>query len=459
MNKKYKRTQIISCILAFILVFTNLDFADAFAANSSNSTSGNTDTQTVAAKQDKNGLTRDIIVKYNGTSDNKIDAVIDSVDSNKFEEQYYSRKQKIGIYEIGKKDDLDEIIEDLNNQKYVDYAQPNYPLSIAAVPTDDSFDVQWALYNDGQDVDGNAGRAAVDINAINAWNLTMGDKDVIVGVLDTGVDISHKDLSDNIYINKGEIKNNGIDDDGNGYIDDVSGWDFSNDNPTVYDSSTDAHGTNVSGVIAASANDGGITGVAPKVKILPLKFISGSKGYTSDAIEAIEYARKMGVKIINCSFGGTDDNLALKDAMEKSGILFICAAGNSGKNTAKKPIYPAAFDLSNIISVTAIDSDGLMPSFANYGSDVDVAAPGVCVKSTAPNNKYAYCNGTSISAAVVSGIAALDRSYLPDESISKLKKRITDNVTECAALEDKVASGGRVDAYANSASRGYLYRR
>ncbi len=166
------------------------------------------------------------------------------------------------------------------------------------------------------------------------------------------------------------------DDDGNGYIDDVNGWDFANSDNTVFDSaSEDKHGTHTAGIIAAGANNGGIKGVAPGIKVMPLKFITSTGGYTSDAIEAIEYARTMGIKIINCSFGGSQENYALRDAMASSGILFVCSAGNKGQDTAVYPVYPASLSLPNIISVATINSSGELAGFSNYGADVDIAAP------------------------------------------------------------------------------------
>lgn len=299
-----------------------------------------------------------------------------------------------------------------------------------------------------QEVEGYVGRSTVDINLLNAWNISMGSSKLVVGVLDTGIDIKHQELASNIYTNTDEIPNNGIDDDGNGYIDDMCGWDFSNDDATVYDSATtDSHGTYVAGIIAAAGNNGGIIGVAPDVKVMPLKFISGNVGYTSDAIEAIEYAMNMGVKIINCSFGGTDNNPALKDAMASSGILFICSAGNRGSDTAEKPIYPAAFDIENVLSVASIDNMGLVPDFSSYGKGVDVAAPGTSVISTAPGDAYSYYSGTSVSAAIVSGIAMLVQSKYPNDNVLAIKERIRNSVTKSASLEGVVATGGRVDAY------------
>ncbi len=430
-----------------MIALTNCYVPEAFAANKENRT---IQTKEERIKRGRSNRKTDIIIKYRNASmrDTITKKARKMAKSGKFNQRIYFKKQRVGIYEISETDDLDGIISELNNDPEVVYAQPNYQLKPAASPTDDKLNMQWSIYNSGQKVNGYAGRMTVDINVINAWDKSMGE-DVVIGVLDTGVEITHKELKDNIYTNPGEIKGNGIDDDGNGYVDDVNGWDFSNDDATVYDStSVDAHGTYISGIIAASTYNGGIAGVAPKAKILPLKFISGSTGYTSDAIEAIEYAMDMGVDIINCSFGGTDNNQALKDAMAASGILFVCAAGNRGADVTDKPFYPASFDINNVISVTTIDSKGLVPNFASYGSSVDVAAPGTSIMSIAPGGSYEYYSGTSISAAIVSGIAGLVHSYLPKASVESMKDRILNNVTKSTSLSGKVTTGGRVDAYA-----------
>ena len=455
MKQRVMGTRVIACLLIFILVCTNCFTGRVYAASGSgdksdNNNKGNESVQVKYEKKAKSNQKTDIIVKYK--NDTGKDTIIKSVKSkskaNKLDQKRYFKKQKIGVYEVDTKDDLTTVMEELESDPNVEYVQPNYPLTIESVPTDDKLGMQWSLYNDGQVVEGNAGRATVDIDAMNAWNITMGSSDVIVGVLDTGIDINHLDLQMNIYTNKAEIAGNGIDDDGNGYIDDINGWDFNNDDASVFDStSADTHGTYCAGIIAASADNGGVVGVAPKVKILPLKFINGTTGYTSDAIEAIEYAKNMGVKIINCSFGGTDDNPALKDAMLNSGILFVCSSGNGGNDTANKNIYPAGFDINNVISVTSIDSNGIIPSYANYGANVDIAAPGTSIISTTPGNKSEYYSGTSVSAAVVSGIAALIKSSIPSKTTDGIKKQILDYATPANALSGKVVTGARADAF------------
>ncbi len=402
---------------------------------------------TVISHQEKT----EILVKYKNTgNETKIKSnLAKKAKPKKFQSKKKYSKSKMELFEIAENDDISKVVEELKKDPEVEFAQPNYKLEVFAAPADPMFNNQWGLQNNGQEIEGEEGRSAVDINAVNAWNLTRGSASVVVGLLDTGVDINHKDLKDNIYVNTAEIPGNNIDDDENGYIDDVNGWDFvHNDNTTYDDAKLDFHGTHVAGILAASTDSEGITGVAPKVKVLPLKFINGNWGYTCDAIDAIEYAMKMGVKIMNCSFGGTDDNFALKDCMVNSGILFVCAAGNRAADVAVSPVYPACFDIPNVLSVASIDSKGVLSPYSSYGSKIDVAAPGVNILSTTPGNSYDYFTGTSAAVPYVTGIAALLKSYLPGQSITQISQRIQDNVVPCANLNGKVSSGGRADAYA-----------
>ncbi len=411
--------------------------------------------QTGTGKQQEVFMKREkteILVKYKDSAKNKNskDSVKNKLKLSKLETKVERKASKVDLLEIDEKDNIDTVIQELRKDPNVEYVQPNYKLNIMAAPSDPRFTEQWSLLNNGQEIEGQKGRANVDINALPAWDLTKGTATTVIGVLDTGIDINHEELKNNIFVNTKEIPNNGIDDDLNGYIDDVNGWDFANGDKTVYDSSeTDLHGTYTAGIIAASANNAkGISGVAPNVKILPLKFINGDTGYTCDAIGAIEYAMSMGVKIINCSFGGTDNNYALKDAMKNSGILFIAAGGNRGGDVATLPVYPACFDIPNVLSVAAIDSYGVLASFSSYGNKIHVAAPGINVLSTTPGNDYDYFSGTSVSAPIVTGIAALVDSYLPNKSYLEIADRIKNNVTACTNLQGKVTTAGRVNAFA-----------
>lgn len=393
---------------------------------------------------------KELLIKYKdlNKADNIKSKLKDRLELSKLDLKKRIKRLKLELVEISDKDDINKVLDELKKDQSVQYAQPNYKLSFSSVPNDQSFSEQWALQNTGQTVNGQAGVAGIDINVINAWNITEGSLSIIVGVPDTGIDITHNDIADNIYVNSDEISGNGIDDDGNGYIDDVNGWDFFNQDNSVFDAVyDDTHGTQIAGIIAAGMNNGGIVGTAPYAKILPLKFINGTYGYTSDVIEAIEYAKAFGVKIMNCSWGGEGENAALKDAMQNSNMLFVCAAGNSGVDLSTSSFYPAAFGLPNTISVAAIDNKGDLASFSNYGSKVDIAAPGVNILSTIPVNSYSLASGTSSAAAYVTGITALLLSYDDNLSPEDVKAKILQNTQSLPQLSGKVNTGGMVKAY------------
>lgn len=393
--------------------------------------------------------TKEILVKYKDAAraENVKKTVKSNLKLSKLDLKKRSLKSRVELLEIDQKDDINKVLEELKKDQDVLYAQPNYKLFTNALPGDEKFSEQWGLLNDGQAILGQVGTAGVDIDAVEAWDITKGSPNVLVGVLDTGIDISHADLKDNIYKNLNEIPNNGVDDDNNGYIDDYNGFDFINNDSTVFDSSSsDTHGTHVAGIIAADDNSKGVVGVAPNVKIMPLKFINGNYGYTSDAIEGIEYAKAMGIKILNCSWGGPDYNPALMDAMQNSDILYVCAAGNSGANVSSTPIYPACFELPNIISVSALDNMGMLASFSNYGDKVNIAAPGVNILSTLPGGTYGNYSGTSMAAPFVSGTAALLKSSKPAKTANEMKANIEQSVTVMGSLAQKTKSSGMLNA-------------
>jgi Subtilisin-like serine proteases len=307
----------------------------------------------------------------------------------------------------------------------------------------------WGLNNTGQPVNGVSGTPNMDIDGLQAAAITGGDPAVVVAVIDDGVDFSHPDLAARAWTNPGESgpdglggqkETNGIDDDGNGYIDDVHGWDFCNNDNTVHDFDHDFHGTHVAGTIAASLDGQGVVGVAPNVTIMALKFLDDDPtkdcGLTSMAIEAIVYARSFGVTISNDSWGGNGprpvagqpspygDFQPLYDAIRDSGMLFVAAAGNSlgggiDNDRDPSPAYPASFDLPNIVSVAAADRDGGLADFSNYGhTTVDIAAPGVDILSALPADSiypvgWGYLDGTSMATPHVTGVAALIASRMP----------------------------------------------
>lgn len=261
--------------------------------------------------------------------------------------------------------------------------------------------------------------------------------DVIVAVIDTGIDIYHSAYSERIFVNENEATD-GEDNDSNGYTDDVYGWDFINNTDQSGISLDSNHGTHVTGLIAGSE-----IGEGTNAKILPLKVFENGTAYTSDIINAIEYAENMGAKIVNCSWGTTTENPALEQAIEGSDMLFVCAAGNSAANSDEMPVYPASYELDNVISVGAINDRDYLAYFSNYGSNVDLTANGYNVYSTFVNNGYGVMNGTSMSAAYVTGAAA----GIYSESAAATKNRLLSSCDMVSTLTDKIDQGRRINYY------------
>ncbi len=301
--------------------------------------------------------------------------------------------------------------------------------------------------------------ADIDIDAKEAWDTLSDDGDeVIIAVIDTGVDYTHEDLKDSVWTNTSEIAGDGIDNDKNGYIDDVYGWDFYNDKAFEVGKNTSEyeHGTHVAGIMAASLNSKGIAGAVgdANVKVMSIKVLGGKdgSGEAEDVIAAIEYAEKMGASICNLSFGTQEYSAKLYETIKASDMLFVCAAGNGsrtsyGDNTDNIPCYPASFNLDNIISVANLTYDGTLDASSNYGkTSVDIAAPGSYIISTLPNDSYGYFSGTSMAAPYVSAVAALVYSDREVE-LSKVKEIILGSVQKLDSLKNKVVSGGMVNAY------------
>ena len=318
--------------------------------------------------------------------------------------------------------------------------EPDLPMwNVDATPNDPSYGSEWGLHQAND----------VDIDAPEAWDLQTGSSNVIVAVTDTGVDINHPDLAGQIWTNPGETPGNGIDDDGNGLVDDVNGWDFYNDDSSVYDPSEgDEHGTHVAGTIGARTNNGlGIAGVNWGVTLLPCKFLGPFGGWTSDAIDCINYVVGEGVQVINASWGGGSYSQSLKDAIDNAGnngVVFVAAAGNSNQNTDVYPHYPSSYTSSNLISVASISSSGARSSFSNYGAvSVDLAAPGSSVLSTVPGG-YQYFSGTSMATPHVAGVAALVTSS--GVSGDDARGAILDGAVPISAMSGITTTGGLLNA-------------
>jgi subtilisin family serine protease len=333
----------------------------------------------------------------------------------------------------------------------VEYAEPNY-YRRASVTTDDTyFNRLWGLHNTGQYVHGTSGTPDADIDAPEAWDITTGSSDIVIAVVDTGIDYSHPDLSDNMWSNTGETPDNDIDDDGNGYVDDVRGWDFfDTDNKDPMD--LHGHGTHVAGIAAAEGDNAiGITGVCWTARIMPLRFLDENGiGTVADEILAIDYAIANGAHIINASFGSDTYSQSEYNAISRAnseGILFVTAAGNDSLNNDTSPFYPASYNLPNIISVAATDQDDNLTWFSNYGpTTVDVGAPGVNIYSTSPGMNYQYMHGTSVATPHVAGLAALIWGYNSSLTHNEIKGIILNGVDIKPTLSGKTFTGGRINA-------------
>jgi subtilisin family serine protease len=341
----------------------------------------------------------------------------------------------------------------------LEFAEPNYLKFPAFVPNDIYFGEMWGLNNSGN----TGGVADADIDAVEAWDITRGSPAVVVAVVDTGVDITHPDLQQNIYFNPNEVLD-GIDNDGNGLVDDINGWNFTasgNGNAQVNDTS-DSHGTHVAGTIAATgSNQMGVTGVAPLVKILPVKVLSDYGGFISDYVRGLDYVVSMGAKIVNISLGGPTYSRAEENAiarLEAAGVLVVVASGNDGYDLGFYEDYPTNFPNENILAVLATNSRDQFATYSNYGYHVDVGAPGSDILSTIAGGVYEYYSGTSMAAPHVAGVASLVQSVNPGLNAVQIKSAIMSTVDPLPSLTGLCISGGRVNAFnAVLASAGSLF--
>ncbi len=272
-----------------------------------------------------------------------------------------------------------------------------------------------------------------DSEADWAWTNNMHGQGVMVGVVDSGADKNHPQLKNQMYTNPGEVID-GIDNDENGYVDDVNGWDFVHWTPEI--TGDTLHGTHVSGIVLADHGVAGMKGVAPAAELLPLKFIDGNAGFLSNAIYAIDYAVNLAKKankplVVNASWGGSDCSLSLRAKMDEfktRRVLFAVAAGNNGRNISTTPIYPAVFNLESQITVAAHSARDVLATFSNYGPKVDLSAPGLDIFSLAPSGKYVRLDGTSMATPFVAGTAALLWGAYPNATTAQVRKAIFDSV-------------------------------
>lgn len=340
----------------------------------------------------------------------------------------------------------------------VKYAEPDYIVYRTATPNDTYFGqgLMWGLHNTGQTVNGDPGTAGADINAPEAWDVTTGLSTTVIADIDSGVNYNHPDLIANRWVNPGEIAGNGIDDDSNGYIDDVFGRDFVNNDSDPIDDN--GHGTHTSGTFGAVGNNGvGVVGVNWSCKIMALKFLSASgSGPTSGALAALNYAVNKGVKVSNNSWGGGGFSQGMLDAINASaamGHVFVAAAGNGGfdqvgDNNDSVPFYPSSYNAASIIAVAATTNEDARASFSNYGANsVDLGAPGVNILSTYQDG-YAYSGGTSMACPHVTGVVALVQGQHPTWTAAQVKQQILSTVRPVASLSGITVTGGVLNAFA-----------
>ncbi|OYT70638.1 MAG: hypothetical protein CFK52_10390 [Chloracidobacterium sp. CP2_5A] len=354
----------------------------------------------------------------------------------------------------------DAFLERLRKHPSVEYVEPNYVYKIGDTrPNDPDFAEQWGHFNDGQPIKGGQrGTPGVDAAVLAAWDVTTGSRDVVVAVIDTGVDYAHEDLADNMWVNEGEIPDNGIDDDGNGIVDDYYGYNAVGNSGNPMDDN--GHGTHCAGVIGAKGdNSAGIAGVNWDARIMALKFLDANgRGTLNDALECIDYAiamkqRGVNVRVLSNSWGGGGYSRALEDAIRAANandMLFVAAAGNSGTDNDRLPHYPASYAVANVLSVAALSPDDKLAPFSCYGKKtVHLAAPGVDVYSAVPvsvfGQGYKHFSGTSMATPYVAGAAALVLARNPALPVKQLKGRLLRSVAPVAALDGRLATGGRLN--------------
>ncbi len=360
---------------------------------------------------------------------------------------------RLAVVKLAAGADVEQAIAELSKDPGIAYAEPNYIVKAIATPDDPSFPDLYGLHNTGQ----TGGTADADIDAVEAWDDSVGSADVVVAVIDTGIDYNHEDLAANMWTNPGEIAGNGVDDDGNGVIDDVHGFNAINGSGDPFDDHY--HGTHCAGTIGAVGNNGvGVAGVNWESQIMAIKFLDeGGSGTNEGAISAINYAiarRSDGVnlRVLSNSWGGGGFSQAMLDAINEAGaadMVFVAAAGNFASNNDGDAFYPASYDAPSIISVAATDHNDALADFSNFGATtVDLGAPGVDVLSTFPFDGYEVLSGTSMATPHVAGVAALALSSNDTLTGDELKDILLSSGDPLPSLDGITVSGRRLNAAA-----------
>lgn len=391
-----------------------------------------------------------------GTSDDVKTKALDKVQGKTAEKILTKMMEKVGKKEglllVKVNKNVLEAVADLKNTDGVEFAEPNFIYTHAAI-TNDTYIANGALWG----MDGNT----YGSQASTAWAAGhTGSATVHVGIIDEGIQFNHPDLLGQVWTNPGDNTIDGVDNDGNGYIDDIHGWDFANNDNTIYDGGTrgslDDHGTHVSGTIGGKANNGvGVAGVNWNVTIISAKFLGRNGGTTANAVKAVDYltslktSKTINLVASNNSWGGGGFSQALYDAVSRANnadILFVAAAGNSGTDNDVTASYPSNYDLPNVIAVAAIDKTGALASFSQFGkTTVDLGAPGVGIYSTTAYNLYESYSGTSMATPHVTGAAALYASTHPGSSAAVIKAAILNSTTATTSLSGKCVTGGRLN--------------
>lgn len=430
-----------------LAVLTALTSGSALA----NSIQAASDSVLVVFKPGVSKQERAAVLKTHGVSLRYADA--DGFDSR----SRYLADGRIAEITVPKGVSRDVLLKKLSQHKAISIAEPNYIIKAISTerqqitPTDPRFGELWGLHNTGQA----GGRVDADIDAPEAWEVTKGSRDTVIGIIDTGMDYNHPDLAANRWVNPGEVAGNGIDDDNNGVIDDVYGYSAFSNNGDPFDG--EGHGTHVAGTIGAVGDNGvGVTGVNWNTTLLPCQFLGpDGTGSTAGAIACINYFTNLklnhgiNVRATNNSWGGGGYSEALKLAIKAGNdaeILFIAAAGNSAQNADTTPHYPAGYDLPGIVAVASTDRNDNLSSFSTYGpTTVDVAAPGSAILSTLPGNTYGSLSGTSMATPHVAGAAGLIWSLAPHLSTAEVKQILLESGESLPALAGKILSGKRIN--------------